>query len=284
MTETRPGPEPTPHGRDGARRLRAVVGRSVPPQRSVGNDLLSRWYLSAGSALPFDEWADPATRHLAEAFVPGADLVAVEEAVVAFAQARAGAEHPAEALVGDLVALVRLAWPSSGHEWSDWIDPAGLMARALGAWAADRDSRTSCGDCVDAATGLATASFLRLRVRELHDQCRALDISAPNAFGALVVDLELSAVAAPERVGIRVETGGILASRFRAGETVAVLSSTRLVAVMPAYGIDRAIGEVTDDLAGLPSPGGVGVTVRRVAFAYDAEATFAALAGISAGS
>lgn len=256
----------------------------MPPQRPVGYDLLSRWYLSAGSALPFDEWADPATRHLAEAFVPGADLVAVEEAVVAFAQARAGAEHPAEALVGDLVALVRLAWPSSGHEWSDWIDPAGLMARALGAWAADRDSRTSCGDCIDAATGLATASFLRLRVRELHDQCRALDISARGAFGALVVDLELSALAAPERVKVKADAGGILAARFRAGETVAALSSTRLVAVMPAYGIDRAIGDVTDDLAGLSSPDGLAVTVRRVAFADDAGATFQALAGATVGS
>jgi hypothetical protein len=284
MTETRPGPEPTPHGRDGARRLRAVVGRSVPPQRPVGDDLLSRWYLSAGSALPFDEWADPATRHLAEAFVPGADLVAVEEAVVAFAQARAGAEHPAEALVGDLVALVRLAWPSSGNEWSDWIDPVGLMARALGAWAADRDSRTSGGDCIDPATGLASASFLRLRVRELHDQCRALDISAPNAFGALVVELELSAVAAPERVGIRVETGGILASRFRAGETVAALGSSRLVAVMPAYGIGRAIDEVTADFAGRTPSGGVGVTVQRRYFADDPDATFQSLAGTSVGS
>jgi hypothetical protein len=256
----------------------------VPPLRPVGDDLLSRWHVSAGTALPFDEWADPAASQLAETFVAGADLVEVEEAVVAFAQARAGSDHSAEALVGDLVALVQLAWPTQGHEWGDWIDPAGLMARALGAWAAERDCRTSCEDCVDATTGLATAAFLRLRVRELHDQCRALDISARGAFGALVVDLELGALAAPERVKARAHTGGVLTARFRAGETVAALSSTRLVAVMPAYGIDRAIADVTGDLAGVSSPDGVAVTVRRVAFADDAGATFQALAGATVGS
>src|SRR5262245_14764791 len=152
MTETGTPSAARPPDADAIRRLLDVVDRSEPPHRPVGGDLLSRWYLSAACALPFDEWADPATLRLADAFVAGADLVAVEEAVVAFAQARAGSDHPAEALVSDLVALVRLAWPSSGHEWSDWIDPAGLMARALGAWAAERDSRNSCGDCLDPAT------------------------------------------------------------------------------------------------------------------------------------
>jgi hypothetical protein len=53
---------------------------------------------------------------------------------------------------------------------------------------------------------------------------------------------------------------------------------------MPAYGIDRAIGDVTDDLAGFSSPDGLAVTVRRVAFADDAGATFQALAGATVGS
>jgi hypothetical protein len=284
MTETPAGSTAPTSDVDATGRLLAVVNRWVPPHQRVAGDVLTRWYVSAASALPFDEWADPATCRLAEAFVAGADLVAVEEAVVAFAQARAGSEHPAEALVGDLVALVRLAWPSSGHEWNDWIDPAGVMARALTAWASERDARSACGDCRDAATGLVTGHFLRARVRELHAQCSALAISAPSAFGAVVVDLELSAVAVPERVGVRFAAGRILTSRFRAGETVAALGSSRLVAVMPAYGIERAIGDVAADLAGLSSPDRVGVTVRRQAFAGDADATFSSLAGTSVGS
>src|SRR5262249_4913554 len=96
---------------DGSTRLLSLVDRSGPPPRPVGG-LLQDWYLASGTSLPFAEWADPATDQLAGAFARGADLVEVEQAVVAFAEARAGAEHPAEAVAADLVALVRLAWPT----------------------------------------------------------------------------------------------------------------------------------------------------------------------------
>jgi hypothetical protein len=55
---------------------------------------------------------------------------------------------------------VRLAWPSAGYEWDGWIDPLGLLARALGAWAAERVAVASSVDCVDPATGLVAARFL----------------------------------------------------------------------------------------------------------------------------
>jgi hypothetical protein len=58
-------------------------------------------------------------------------------------------------------------------------------------------------------------------------------------------------------------------------------AARRLVAVMPVYGIRRAIGEVTTDFAGLSSPDGVGVTVRHPPFTDDAGTTFASLAGTS---
>jgi hypothetical protein len=284
VTEPQGPKGPDHQGNEGPARLLAVVDRSGPPHRPVGDGLLTRWYIAAATSLPQAEWADPATRHLADVFESGADLVAVEEAVVAFAQARAGADHPAEALAADLVALVRLAWPTAGHERSDWVDPVGLLARALGAWAAERDGRNGCLECYDPVTGLVSGHFLRARVRELHDQCRALDISAPLTFGAVVVDLELSAVTAPERIGVRVAAGRILASRFRAGETVAALGSSRLVAVMPAYGIGRAIRDVTAEFAALSRSRGLGVTVQRRRFADDPDATFQSVAGASVGS
>jgi hypothetical protein len=268
---------------DGASRLLELVGRSVAPRRPVGG-LVSDWHREAGTDLPLGEWADPATRQLADAFDGPADLVAVEAAVVAFAQARAGAGHPAEAVAADLVALVRVAWPSAGDLWSDWVDPVGLLARALGAWATERETGLGCTDCIDPVTGLVSAAYLRARVHELHAQCQALAISPPVTFGAVVVQLELSAVALPERIGVRVAAGRILAERFRAGETVAALGSSRLVAVMPAYGVDRAVGDVTTDVAGLAVPDGAGVTIGRRAFAMDAAATFGSLAGTSVGS
>jgi hypothetical protein len=275
---------PTHPGPDGPSRLLALVDRSAPPRRPIGG-LIADWFRSSGTDLPFEEWADPATRRLAATFDAGADLVQVEYAVVAFAQARAGADHSAEAIAADLVALVRLAWPSGGRVWVDWIDPVGLLARALSAWAIERETGRACqGDCYDPVTGLVSAQYLRARLHELHGQCDALMISPPVTFGALVVHLELGAVPAPERIGVRVAAGRILAGRFRAGETVAALSADRLVAVMPAYGIDRCLGEVATDFAAFDGRDGVRVSISRVAFADDAGATFETLAGTSVGS
>lgn len=247
--------------------------------------LVEAWYAASGTALPFAEWADPATRRLAEAFAGEPALDAVERAVVAFAEARAGADHAAEAVAADLVALVPLAWPSAGHLWSDWVDPVGLVARALGAWAIEREGTLRSGSqTIDPVTGLVSRHYLRPRLRELHDQCRGLALSPPATFGAVVVRLELGALAAPERIGVRIAAGRILAERFRAGETVAALGSDRLVVVMPAYGVDRAIGAVSADLAPLAARHGVGLTIGRAAFAEDVDVTFASLAGTSVGS
>ncbi|MGH9111540.1 MAG: hypothetical protein ACRDZN_04470 [Acidimicrobiales bacterium] len=258
-----------------------LVGRSAPPHRPV-EGLLADWYTASGTAVTFGEWCDPAARHLADVFEREGHLADIEQAVVAFAQARAGADHCAPDVAADLVALVRLAWPSAGHEWDGWIDPLGLLARALGAWAAERVAVASSVDCTDPVTGLVTARFLERRLHELHAQCDALAISPPATFGSVVVRLELSAVAESEGMGVRVAAGRILASRFRAGETVAVLSSSRstsrMAAVMPAYGIDRAMTDVRSALADL-TRAGVSVSVGRTPFADDASATFATLVG-----
>lgn len=283
MKETRASAHPTQPGADGVSRLLSLVDRSGPPHRSVGG-LIIRWYATSGTALLFDEWADPATSHLATVFDRESDVGDVEDAVVAFAQARAGASHPVEAVTSDLVALVRAGWPTGRGTWGEVIDPVGLIARALSAWAAEHTATSSCRDCLDAATGLASSGYVRERVRELHDQCRALAISPPMTFGALVLQLELGALRATERMEARAAAGRVLASRFRAGETVAALSPSRMAVVMPAYGLDRAVQAVAADLSGHPVLGGIDITVSRVPFGDDADATLRSLAGISVGS
>lgn len=269
-------------GADGASWLLALVGRSAPPHRPVG-DLLRGWHAASGTDLAFDEWADPATGDLAAAFDHPTDLASVERAVVAFAQARAGADHGVEAVAADLVALARMAWPSGRVGWVDGVDPVGLLARALGAWAVERAAATSASGCIDPVTRLATGPYLRERVRELHRQCRALAISPPGAFGAVIVELDLAPAVATERIAFRVAAGRLLAARFRAGETAAAVAPGRLVAVMPAYGVDRARDDVRVDFARLAARGGLGVAVTRQAFADDASATFASLAGTPVG-
>jgi hypothetical protein len=94
-----------------------------------------------------------------------------------------------------------------------------------------------------------------------------------------VVQLALGALPSTERMRVRVAAAGVLAARFRAGETVAALGPSRLAVVMPAYGIEPAVEEVTSDLAALAAADGAGVTVRRQAFGADAASTFRSLAG-----
>lgn len=300
MTEPRAPLRPAPAGVDGAARLHALVDRSAPPHRPVG-ELLRRWYAASGTSLRFDEWADPATRALADACAgtagPAEDAVpfartarldaarldaarldAVDDAVVAFAQARAGADHDLAAVTADLVSLVRLAWPAGVGAAQGGVDPVGLLARALGAWAVDT-AATACGTCLDAVTGLVNAGYLRERVRELHRLCRALGLSPATSFGALVVGLDTDLLATPDRIGVRVAAARLLTARFRAGETVAAVGATRMVAIMPADAVDRAVDSVRSDLTGLCVAGSVGVTVDRQPFSTGPDGTFAALAG-----
>jgi hypothetical protein len=284
MTESSAPSSRADRAPDGASRLLALVDRSAPPDRPVGG-LLHGWYAASGTGLRFDEWADPATERLARVFERHAPLGDVEAAIVAFAQARAGADHSVDAVTADLVALAQLAWPVGRGTWGEIVDPVGLLARALGAWAAEHSAAASCSEWLDAVTGLVSIHYLRERLRELHDQCRALAISPAMAFGAVLVHLELApSVARAARMGVRVTAGRLLTARFRAGETVAALDTSRLAVVMPAYGIDRGVNDVTSDLAGLAARDGVDVTIGRTPFADEAPATLRALAGTSAGA
>lgn len=282
MSEPRPPSSSTQQGPSGASRLLELVA-SPGPLPGPDDEFLADWYRESSPGISFDEWCDPAARRLASVFAVEADLSVIEDAVVAFAQARAGSDHSAGEVAADLVALVRLAWPTAGHEWNGWIDPVGLLARALGAWAVERVAVASSVDCTDPATGLVTAAFLERRLHELHAQCDALAISPPVTFGSVVVQLGLSAVPASERMGVRVAVGRALTARFQAGETVAALASSRtwsrMAAVMPSYGIDRAMADVRADLAELPQLVDAVVTVGRTAFGRTARATFTALAG-----
>lgn len=276
MEESRTSLDPPGMGSDGASRLLSLVDRSAPPHRLVGG-LIHRWYAASGTTLLFEEWADPATCALADAFDRSAPLARLEDAVVAFAQARAGADHDLDAVTGDLLALVRLARSDGLGVWGA-SDPVGLLARAVGVWATEHTAAREGAGCLDPVTGLVSAAYLRARLRELHDQCRAMAIAPRMTFAALVVQLDLASVAAPERIGLRSGVGRLLAARFRSGETVAAVGATRMVAVMPAYGIDRAIRDVASDLAAVDA-GGAALTIGRLAFADDPAATFSALAG-----
>jgi hypothetical protein len=56
-----------------------------------------------------------------------------------------------------------------------------------------------------------------------------------------------------------------------------------MVAVMPAYGVDRAMVDVRNDLADLAQGEGVVLAVGRVPFGDDAGSTFTALVHATVG-
>lgn len=101
-------PVGAPHpGTAGLSRLRSLIGRvECPP--CPADELLSSWHRASGTYLPFEEWCDPAARALAKALQSSRGPLATEAAVVHFAQSRAGAEHSAEAVAADLIALLQL--------------------------------------------------------------------------------------------------------------------------------------------------------------------------------
>jgi hypothetical protein len=274
---------PSDTGADGASRLLALVDRSVPPHRPVGG-VIHRWYAASGTALLFDEWADPATVALAAAFDRNADVETVEDAVVAFAQARAGAGHSSDDVSRDLVALVRLAWPTGRGTWGEKFDPVGVLARALAAWATEHAAASAGCDCIDVPTGLVTGAYLRERLQELHGQCRACGISPAVSFAGIVVRLDMRGATPTVRMGVRVTAGRLLARRFRGGETVAAVGPSRLVVVLPSYGVERAMHDVSTDLAESVANHRVRITVTSRPFGADAADTFRSLAGTSAGA
>jgi hypothetical protein len=69
-------------------------------------------------------------------------------------------------------------------------------------------------------TGLATLPLLGLRLHQLYDQCRALGIDAPTAFGLLVVDLDLGALPPIIRDATRAVVADRVRATFHGGETI----------------------------------------------------------------
>jgi hypothetical protein len=271
-----------PHpGWAGVSRLLSLVGRSECPPRPA-DELLATWHEASGTTLPFPEWCDPTARRLAAALCEPQGPRRIDAAVVAFAQARAGADHTSEAVAADLAALLRLVDTSMSRVSP--LDPVGLVARALAVWATEQVAVVSTASCVDPVTGLVNGGFLRARLRELHAQCDALAIAPPMAFGSLVLRLDLGAVPAPDRMSARFGVGRTLLRVFRAGETVAVLSASRFVAVMPAYALDRAEGDVQLALSQLIELADAPVTIDRRPFGDDANGTWSSLSGTRVGA
>lgn len=76
------------------------------------------------------------------------------------------------------------------------------------------------GASIDAVTGLATPSVLRLRLREIYQQCRAYGITPTEAYCLVVVDADTDDLAPFERDAVMITTAGVVGDVFHSGETI----------------------------------------------------------------
>jgi hypothetical protein len=140
-------------------------------------------------------------------------------------------------------ALGELAWPL--EELHAWIAAlASLTSRgrrnqlrsfecvsALTEGWAERYARSAhAGACIDAVTGLGTPTLLRVRLKEIYQQCRAFGIAPTDAFSFVVVDCNTDDLAPFERDAVMVTTAGIVADVFHKGETL-VRHRSRVIVV-----------------------------------------------------
>ena len=59
-------------------------------------------------------------------------------------------------------------------------------------WASGYMRGAQDGECVDGLTGLVTVSVLRLRLRQIYEQCTALGVATDQVYCLVVVDTDLA--------------------------------------------------------------------------------------------
>jgi hypothetical protein len=130
-------------------------------------------------------------------------------------------------------ALGELGWPLDElHAWIAVLCPLTSRSRrkqlqrfesisALTEGWAERYVRSAqAGACIDAVTGLGTPTVLRMRLKEIYQQCRGFGISPAEAFCFIVVDCNTDDLAPFERDAVMVTTAGMVADVFHKGETL----------------------------------------------------------------
>jgi hypothetical protein len=94
------------------------------------------------------------------------------------------------------------------------------MAACAEGWAERYVRGGHSGVAIDAVTGLATPTVLRLRLKEIYQHCRAFDVTTTDAYCFVIVDANTDDLAPFERDAVMVTTAGVVAEVFRQGETI----------------------------------------------------------------
>jgi len=192
---------------------RASSPRSQPPMPSVP-ELLTRWGQQLFPRVSLQHPAVSETaRELARVLLEDPDEVA--GAVERFAR-RMGTHGWSLADVADWVARLADAAGPAGERLQTFE-----VGIAVGqGWSASVLHGLADDAITDALTGLCTLPVLGLRLRQVHDQCRALGLDPRDVYALVVVDVDVAGRPPLFRDATRVVVADRVAASFCTGETV----------------------------------------------------------------
>jgi hypothetical protein len=105
--------------------------------------------------------------------------------------------------------------------------------------------------CIDALTGLASLAVLGLRLRQVHDQCRALGVDPRLVYGLVVIDVDVAGRPPLFRDATRVVVADRVAATFRSGETVCETGGPIVVLASRTPELDEQMAELEHGLRSL---------------------------------
>ncbi|SDD20750.1 GGDEF domain-containing protein [Actinokineospora iranica] len=209
--------------------------------------LRARWRtasIAAGWRFPSD-WGVPEVDDVCVSVITDGDL---DSALTGLARARAHTGAGLDETLADLAALhavLRSPPDDDGLVAADPdATPAALLRTTALAWADAALGAQHTTESTEALTRLATADYLRVRLREVYGRARREKYCPSEHFVLLVVSLDLATVAGWPRLMAMVLVGDVLRAVFDGGESVAVLGPS--VAVVLAERDSRLAHRAAD--------------------------------------
>jgi hypothetical protein len=109
-------------------------------------------------------------------------------------------------------------------------------------WAEGFLRGASTDGCLDPATGLVTLPVLRLRLDQVHDQCRALGLEPASVYCLVIANLVIDDVGALRRQALLASLAEEVRHTFTSGETLAVHGDRVLVLASRTPELPSVIG------------------------------------------
>ena len=246
--------------------------REVSPQSWRGDSarafhaLRSRWRTaSVGSGWPFPtDWALAEVDLVCEAVLAGVDP---GNALGRLGRARAEAGSGLGETLQDVAALHAVLTVPEHHDGLVAADPDATPARLLRvtalAWSDVLVRQLADGEVRDGLTGLATAAYLRARLREVYRAAAAEGFPIRSRYVLVVITVDMADATGWSRLAAMVLLADVLRNEFDGGQTLATIAPDTMVALAER---DGRIAERTASLRWLAAARlGVDAQLSRIA-------------------